>query len=273
MPRAPALGWRWPLLVALALVTVAAGGFALQARSRHGARVASRLPAAATGVTQSLNQGLVGYWRFDDGAGSPVARDRSGHGTNCRLNGMSPRSSWSDGPLGGALTFGGLGWLNCPQPQIAAGTSNLTVALWVKRTEHQPGYHVLVTRQIGDSNLDYFYVGFRGDDILLASHAWGGKLAYRAPPVGRWFHLGMVHARGEVVLFLDGVAVMRRPATDEQSMTGDTALTVGGGVNGADKTDARQRFIGAVDELAVFDRALSAAEMTALAAGTQPTAR
>jgi hypothetical protein len=217
-----------------------------------------------------LSRELVGYWRFDEGAGA-LARDGSGNGNDCAFQQGDPRTGWTDGLLGNAMTFGGLGWLSCGQPRFAAaGSTDLSVALWVKRTERQPGYHALVTRQTGDSNLDHFFVGLRGDSILLVSHVWGGKLYYPAPPVGRWFHLAMVHGHGEVVLFVDGVPVARQPSSDAVPEDGDTAITVGGGVNGPDPQIATQRFIGAIDELAVYRRALASDEVKSLAEGIRP---
>jgi concanavalin A-like lectin/glucanase superfamily protein len=184
---------------------------------------------------------------------------------------MEPGTAWTDGPLAGAVTFGGLGWLACAQPKIAAaGSADLSVALWVKRTQHQPGYHALVTRQIGTSNLDHFFVGFRGDQILLVSHVWGGKFVYPAPPVGRWFHLAMVHGHGEVVLFIDGSPVARGPSTEAMPADDDAAITVGGGVNGPDPEEATQRFAGAIDELAIYRRALAGDDVKLLAAGARP---
>jgi RNA polymerase sigma factor (sigma-70 family) len=274
-PPAPRSSRAWPWLVAAGLAL--AGGFtglSLPGR-RPGLAQPLALPAvrprAAAGLT--LAEGLVGYWRFDEGAGSAVVRDRSGNGTDCELREMNPTSSWTDGPLGGGLSFDGRGWLACPHPRFAPGaTADLTVAVWVKRMDTPPGYHAVVTRQEGERNLDHFFVGFRGDLILAVSHVWGGKLFHPAPPIGRWFHLAVVHGHGEVVLFVDGVAVARQPATTARPGDSDTAITVAGGINGPDTALARQRFIGAVDELLVYQRALSPAEIAALAGGVQPPA-
>jgi len=163
------------------------------------------------------------------------------------------------------VAFGGLGWLACAQPRFAGRSNDLTVALWVKRAASQPGYHALVTRQVGDGALDHFFVGFRRDLIFLGSHVWGGKLGYPAPPLGRWFHLAMVHAAGQVTLFVDGAPVIRQPAEQAAPVVSDNPLTVGGGINGPDQEAATQRFAGVVDELLVYDRALADGEVRALA--------
>ena len=259
---------RWPWLVAAALLVAALGGLLTTRARTHGNALS---PPARGQSTPLLARDLIGYWRFDEGAGG-TARDGSGNGTDCSMLQMDPGTGWTEGPMGGAMSLGGLGWLACPQPRFGASSSaDLTVALWVKRTQQQPGYHALVTRQTGGSNLDHFFVGLRGDSILLVSHVWGGKLYHPAPPPGRWFHLAMVHGHGEVVLYLDGVPVARQPASEAIPAEGDTAVTVGGGVNGPDPQIATQRFIGAVDELAIYRRALGPGEVKALADGVRPT--
>lgn len=56
-----------------------------------------------------LSQGLVGYWLFNEGAGS-VAHDISGHGNHGTLNNMSPNtqgSGWGGSKFGGGLNFDG----------------------------------------------------------------------------------------------------------------------------------------------------------------------
>jgi hypothetical protein len=49
---------------------------------------------------------------------------------------------------------------------------------------------------------------------------------------------------------------------------GDNPLVIGGSFNGG--ADANQRFQGAIDELVLYQRALAADEIAALAAGAQP---
>src|SRR6185436_20140869 len=114
-----------------------------------------------------LADGLVGYWRFDERSGA-VARDRSGNGSDCAFQ-PAERPGWTDGPLDGALNLSGLGWLSCAQPRFAGASSDLSIAVWVKQTATPRGYHAIVTRQVGDTQLDHFFLGFRGDLIFFVS--------------------------------------------------------------------------------------------------------
>ena len=62
-------------------------------------------------IIKNLQNGLVGYWRFDEGSGS-IAYDYSGNGNNGTLiNGPT----WVDGILGKALEFDGVNdYVNIP---------------------------------------------------------------------------------------------------------------------------------------------------------------
>jgi RNA polymerase sigma-70 factor (ECF subfamily) len=264
----------WPVLAAAGLLVLGAVAWRALGHRRHPARPQLAVAAAPAQrivpppAAPRLDQGLVGYWRFDEGAGT-VAADRSGNGVDCALRQMSP-ASWIQGPRVGALQFGGLGWLSCAQPRFAGDSADLSVSVWVKRTQSPRGYHAIVTRQVRDTNLDHFFLGFRGDLIFFVSHLWGGKIHHPAPPLDHWFHLAVVHGNRAAVMFVDGVEVARAPTYDDRPARTETPLTMGGGANGPDPDLVKQRLVGAVDELAIYDRQLSPDEVKRLASGAQP---
>jgi RNA polymerase sigma-70 factor, ECF subfamily len=237
---------------------------------------AAVLPAPITAehpARAGLGRGLVGYWRFDEAPGSVAARDLSGHGTDCLLRGLDPATDWVAGRLAGAVNLSGQGWLECPDPRFGAGPE-LTVAAWVKRTRAQRGLRVLATRQLGDGPRDHFFFGFDGERIGLASHVWNGTLRHPLPvaPLHHWVHLAAVHRDGRVEIYVDGVRVAGRKSYRGRQVAAAAPLLIGAGVNGADPRITSQRLAAAVDELVVHGRALSDAEIAALADGVQPPA-
>src|SRR5438876_284729 len=63
-------------------------------------------PDAAAPAPDADDTGaLVGYWKFDDGAGA-IATDSSGQGNHGAFQG-SPAPAWQPGRMGGALAFDG----------------------------------------------------------------------------------------------------------------------------------------------------------------------
>src|SRR2546425_8058185 len=79
-------------------------------------------------------QGLVGYWKFDEGK-TRVAADSSGNGNNGALKG-SGGPTWISGVLSNALRFDGADeYVNVPNSASLGISGDITVAAWIKREE------------------------------------------------------------------------------------------------------------------------------------------
>ena len=274
----------WPVGLGVATLVVAAAGVigvrALGPRPHAGPRnhVAVTRPGRPPAPidprsSAALARGVVGYWRFDDGAGSSTARDLSGNGNHCLLRNMHPASDWTDGPLEGAITFDGNGWLECPRVGALARVQNaLTISLWIKRTGRKNHVRALVTRQLDRSDRDRFHLGFSDDDLVLRSRQ-PGKATYAPFPAvrGHWLHVAATRGPdGMARLYLDGEEI-RSKVTDHLGMGGgDDPLIIGGGNNSADPANVKEHLEGVMDELIIYDRVLLPEEISALAAGTQP---
>jgi RNA polymerase sigma factor (sigma-70 family) len=231
-------------------------------------------PESAADRTRSLGQGLVGYWRFDDGAGSPSARDWSGNGNDCHLRHLDPSTTWGEGRLGGGVTLGGEGWLECPNVEpLARMDREMTLSLWVRRAGAKQGVRALVTRQYADGDLDTFHLGFRDDDLALRSRIKGGPVFASFPRQrGHWHHVvATLDARGLGQLFIDGELVRKKLKEGRPSLRGgNNPLIIGGGINGPIADQVTELFQGQIDELSVYDRALRPDEVRMLAQGAQP---
>jgi RNA polymerase sigma-70 factor (ECF subfamily) len=227
-------------------------------------------PATAAG----LSRGLVGYWRFDDGAGSAVARDLSPSGADCHFKrNLDPQKDWIAGALGGALAFTGRGWLECPPVAFAARiTEQMTLAAWLMKEPSQANLRAVVTRQLGDDSLDAFMLAFQERELFFGSHVWHNVIRRPFPlALGPWVHVAATHdAAGVTRLFINGVEAARVAGERGSIGGGPNPLVLGGAFNGRNQNAANQRFQGGIDELVLYDRALSDEEVAALASGVQP---
>src|SRR5205814_4226665 len=180
-------------------------------------------PATAAG----LRQGLLGYWRLDDGYGSQLARDSSGNGNDCQLRNLDPAADWTDGPLTGALNLNGRGWLECARYQsLSQLSSEVSVAAWVKKLTATHGMHTLISRQKGSDHDDYFLLGFGNGNLIFASSSWGMLLKHPFPVGDRWVHVaGTRAADGTARLFINGEEVAR-------AMSRHPMASISGGTNG-----------------------------------------
>ena len=231
-------------------------------------------PGWAVADRPDLGRGLVGYWRFDDGAGSTMARDLSGKGNHCLLRSLDPWRAWVEGARGGGVDVGGGGFLECPQPALPVGPPrDLTVAAWVKRRSVIDGHSAVVTRHMGNSHNDLFFFGFVGDRLKVSSRAWFGWLSRDiSETLGQWVHVAFTHRTDGTLLYFGGVEIGRNGNAGYRGVSGGKSpLMIGAGLAGFDGSKIRQQFDGVIDELCLYDRALSFEEIAALAAGKQPS--
>jgi RNA polymerase sigma-70 factor (ECF subfamily) len=254
----------WPLIVASALVGL--GLLALVRPSGGGSPPALASLAA---------RGLIGYWRFDDPRGSTVARDLSGRGNDCLLRRLDPDRAWIAGKHGGGLALDGHGWLECPRAGALASLSGeITIGAWVTRTGNASRYHALVALQKDRGRLDEFMFGFADGELLFSSHVWRGKMTrpIRQPTTDAgWAHIAVSrHRDGRTVLFVDGREVGQEQTGQATLDSLVNPLIIGAAMNGPDPRRAQSHFSGAVDELVIYDEALDAAAIAALAAGRPP---
>jgi RNA polymerase sigma-70 factor (ECF subfamily) len=268
LPAGPGTATRWHgpsmvvgALAAAAIVAVVAIGRPHPPR-RAPAPVAVAPPAPPAAPAPALERGLVGHWTFDERAGA-VARDLSGRGNDCRLRELDPAAAWVPGARGGAVDLGTKGWLECPQdPAPAGGRVALSVSAWVKRARAKSGA-VIASRYLGPDGENFFHFGFKGDQLRVWGGSWRGWTAHELP--GReddWIHVAFTHAGPRTRLFLNG----RLVAHDDNhrvrgSGTATRPLIIGGSDHGP---GIWQHLDGAVDEVRIYDRALSDAEIAAL---------
>jgi RNA polymerase sigma-70 factor (ECF subfamily) len=229
--------------------------------------------AAPAAPAVDLGRGVVAHWSFDEGDGAPMVRDRSGQGNDCQLRQLDPEDDRIDGVVGGAMRLPGGGWLECPAtPAFDRLSGAMSISAWVMRPEFQNNLRTIVARQRGDGTQDDFYLGLSGRSVVFSSTEQALLVARSDFPTGAWFHLAAVRtAAGVVSIHLNGVETGRRSGTPPaaRTATGKPVL-LGAAVNGPDPAVVSQKLKGAVDEVILYDRALSAAEIAALAAGGRP---
>lgn len=271
-PAPPPPASRTPWLVAAAAAGLVALAVGQAGRESRPGLLAGSPPARAVAAVPA--RGLVGYWTFDEAPGSTVARDRSGQGNDCLVRSAGGLAQFGAGRLGGAVALDGRGWLECPRAQALARLDRaLSISVWVRPARIAPGRQVFVARQLGDSHEDYFMLALNGDTLEVQSDLWAS--ATKRPlsrPAGQWFHVAAVQGiDGRRTLYLDGVEIGRSNKSRVVALGGGTnPLTIGGAINGPAPRAANERFEGALDELALFDRPLGEGEVRALAAGARP---
>jgi hypothetical protein len=219
--------------------------------------------------SQISETGLVGYWNFDEGAGT-IAHDSSGNNNDGMLmNGPT----WVDGKIGKALYFDGTDdYIRIEDSATISSpsvTNAITVMAWVKP---DPGFLDRYARvvashwtdgegQIGGSSnawvLEahddgrYHAILSAGDDVT-----WIDLASNTAPQEGVWQHLAFTWDGSTVTFYFNGVI----------DATGMYTATISDSSRPMQitKTDLLWYvWKGFIDEIKVYNRSLSAEEVWA----------
>jgi len=197
----------------------------------------------------------VGTWTLDENSGT-VAHDSAGSHDLPLTGGPA----WVAGRSGGALQFDGSSQYAQASGPVLDTAGNFSVSAWVKLDS--TGHFATAVSQDGDS-ASAFFLQYSAQDNRWAFSTVEGRALSDAPPVtGQWTHLVGVHDanQGTYTLYVDG----QSQAKVQSQCLGDASsgpLAIGRGYYGGNKTDF---FPGTVDQVHVWNRALAAADVTAL---------
>jgi len=196
--------------------------------------------------------GLVAAYSFNEGVGS-TANDFSGNSNTATLNG----ATWTAlGKNGGALAFNGssnVAVINA-SPSLNF-TGAMTLQAWVYPTATQSGWRTIIQREV-----DAYFLHASSNSPLApaAGGTFGGAVAFTgspsAVPVNTWSHLAVTYDGASVRLHVNGVLAASKAQTGAiQSST--APLRIGGNV------PYGEYFLGRIDDVRIYNRALSAAEL------------
>jgi hypothetical protein len=179
---------------------------------------------------------------------------------------VKPTSSqWVAGQRGTALSLSGGSWVSTgPSASYDGLTASVTVMLWVWSPAAAAAPQALVGRQRGSANQNAFSLSLQKNNVVSFSVEDKGLTAPTALPTGKWVHVACTYDGARSIIYLDGVEAARMNITAKIATT-NRGITFGGDVNGANVGVGANLFTGRLDEVAIFNRALTAADITALA--------
>ena len=223
--------------------------------------------------------GLVSHFQFDGST-----RDLIGNGPDASLSNVQ----WAPDRLGKpdcALRFNGVSSYarlgNILAKVFSAPIAKFTVSGWAKTAEypHHPGGGSLVAKAAGGTYGPYQWALCHDQDgrvkALVASSRDATAFLQRQSevvPLGQWFHFALVFDGSlseteRVRLYVNGVAgEIEREEGKIGTTTEDTdqEITVGGTHHAGDPHSAGNFYQGMIDDIRIYDKALSQAEIQAL---------
>ncbi|MFE9829047.1 LamG-like jellyroll fold domain-containing protein [Streptomyces halstedii] len=213
---------------------------------------------AAAGQRDTVKGG--GAWSLDENKGTKAADS----GPNRKHLTLSPGTSWTPGVRGSALRFDGEGQYAQTDGPVLDTTGDYTVSAWAS-LDALPGNYATVVSQDGRRQENPFYLQYgQGAFAFSTPGAHRARLVTK-PELGRWYHLVGVRSGDEIKLYVDGALAATEAAGPADVSTG--ALAVGRAKWSGGNTDF---WNGAVDQVRVYDKALTGKEVTALYNGDKP---
>jgi RNA polymerase sigma factor (sigma-70 family) len=218
------------------------------------------------GLSGSLQQGLVLYYTFDHAPAGGEVTDASTAGNNGQVVG----AQWiSDPQRGGVLQFSPPNeYIRVPDSDTLH-SSNLTVAAWIKTTNHGETWRRIFDKGWTDgfalSIAGGHKAGFTGDAYMEIGKV---HVARSNHPVadGQWHQVVVTYNGAEEVCYIDGVAQTRTTWWQGGVPANSHDLTIG--INLVDPNpelnEVGASFDGLIDEPMMFNRALSPDEIKLL---------
>jgi len=201
---------------------------------------------------------LVGWWTFDEGAGT-TAFDASGNGNDGILNGDP---EWVEGIYGGAIAFDGDGdFVDCGADDSLVIRDEITVACWIKVAAFTRTWEAIIA--MGDDSYRMSRGPGTGDSIHFGCNGpSGGNLdATTVVTTDTWRHVVLVYDGVNKYVYIDGVEDARVASTGQINISSYN-LHIG------QNSQQGNRFLeGLVDEVRIYNRALTPDEVQIIMAG------
>src|SRR2546428_12569595 len=206
-----------------------------------------------SGFTLTVGDPLLAY-DMETLTGSGLMKDLSGHGTDGTITGTTIVT----GKVGLARHFSAGDRITAPAIQVTA--TDFTVAAWFRWTTNPSPYYSGIQggggswelRVMADGRFGATFYQSIGPDVFTEI---ASPLAYND---GDWHHAAAVLRSGLARLYVDGVLVAQDTTDPITSVRASTLTEIG---------NVASDFVGDIDEVFVFSRALSDAELAALGSG------
>ena len=226
---------------------------------RNGPQAAARWAAVAVfallipSLAGAQSPGLVAAYSFNEGSGTTVA-DSSGNNNNGTLT----AATWTTaGKFGNALSFNGTSaCVTVPSAPSLQLTTGMTLEAWVFPTSTPTGWRAVI-----DKTVDGYYLMASSQNpgpgpTIGGSWTSGGD--YQPGPTALapnvWTHIAATFDGATMRVYVNGVQVASKAKAVPLAPTTGT-LQIGG------DSYPNEFFAGRIDEVRVYNRALSAAEI------------
>jgi hypothetical protein len=245
--------------------TARSGILALTSPVNQTATITSTLNALH--VEDPTENGLVGYWKFDEGTNSGAILDASGTG-NAGVRKGTGALVWTGSTLPSlafenpfAMDFNGVSdYVLIPHHSSIALSNNFSISTWIRPETFRP-YAGIASK--------YHTVGSAGFTFRLNGSSPYNKISFAgiselesnsSLTANTWYHVVVVCDSGLGKIYING-SLDTSGSLSMSSTTNDLAI-------GVDYLTSPRYFNGQIDDMRIYNRVLSAAEVRSLYNGS-----
>ncbi len=200
--------------------------------------------------------GNIALYHLNEEAGADSFVDTSGGGRNATCTGITCPSAGVAGKFGTAVSFNGAQKITTP---VNDTLGDFTVEVWFKDDGDNRAYERLVDKNYTSG----FWLGRNN----ATPNSWGGGVREGSVPYGiyvtladgGWHQIVSVRSGNVHYIYGDGGRVVRSSTVSNVAIN-NAVMNIGSWTDSVVGTDA-QRFTGMIDEVSVYNRALSASEI------------
>ncbi|MFC1658220.1 LamG domain-containing protein [Candidatus Omnitrophota bacterium] len=220
----------------------------------------------AANESTTVHNPNAGWWKFNEGIGTD-AYDSGPNGNDGTLENMEPATDWVNGLYGKALEFGGTDeYVNCGTDDSLNPADEITVAAWVN-IDTITDYARIVSKEASDGGNYLLQARGASDDFVFMC---AGEYAASTTPLSgntdKWFHIAGTYDGSDVRIYVNGVEEDSTPNTASiPSSSADLNIA-----RSSYSPTAEEYFIGKIDDVRIYDYALSGGEIRELAENAAP---
>ncbi len=199
------------------------------------------------------DSGLVGWWKLDETSGLTAA-DSSANGNDGTLTNMAG-TEWTTGMVDGALEFDG------DDDFISIGTidpDSITVSAWVTTETPTTKADIVNNQQDVWSLRNYHSPTFSGPTFTVLSGSYAAAYDTTTLTQGVSYHIVGTYDGENVRIYVNGEEGDNSPNT---ALSGDLDTVTGDVYIGVHADGASNPYNGIIDDVRIYNRALSAEEI------------
>ncbi len=215
------------------------------------------------------NLGLKGYWSMNEGTGTVTtnfASSTAGAANTGTLTNMES-ADWVSGKMAKALSFDGVDeYVSIADSSSLDLTTAMTISAWVYLTEAPDATHgagVVVKGTATDGIAGSYELSLVSDlsvyGRIYTNASVNAQTAANLIPLNTWHHVAVTYNKTSLIVYVDGVSKATTAQTNDLE-TNNGVLAIG--TRPAQLTGAA--FPGKIDEVRVYNRALSALDVNTL---------